>query len=163
MMVSLPGSKEGRNEIKAMEVFIFKIWREMRGDTESEHAILCWYYCRIKWYCKVNSHKIESYTSFRDINVYNSIFIKLVWIILVNKDKWSVSGFSNKPSNLSLSVILDILWYNKCLYISSLVSLFEFHQGRKRWKPICSQHPYVELIIHQYSEYNLKVFHSGVF
>lgn len=40
-MVSLPGSKEGRNEIKAMEVFIFKICREMRGDTESEHAILC--------------------------------------------------------------------------------------------------------------------------
>lgn len=135
----------------------------MRGDTESEHAILCWYYCRIKWYCKVNSYKIESYTSFRDINVYNSIFIKLVWIILVNKDQWSVSGFSNKPSNLSLSVILDILWYNKCLYISSLVSLFEFHQGRKKWKPICSQHPYVELIIHQYSEYNLKVFQSGVF
>lgn len=105
-MVSLPGSKEGGNEIKAFEVFIFKIWREMRGDTESEHAILCWSYCRIKWYCKVNILKIESYTTSRDINVYNSIFIKLVWIILVNKDPWSVSGFSNKPTNLSLSVIL---------------------------------------------------------
>lgn len=86
MMVFLFGFKEGRNEIKLMEVFIFKIWWEMRGDIESEYVILCWYYCCIKWYCKVNSYKIESYIFFRDINVYNLIFIKLVWIIFVNKD-----------------------------------------------------------------------------